>query len=345
MRLYKRKNRNSESWTVVYPVNGKPTTRSFGSQKKMAEIFLKDIELKALRGEFGLVEENSSVSQFIPRYVEYCKTNKSTHTYKVDLARVGIFQKYLQERGISKLKEIQPALMEEYKTLLLKTSKPKTVNNHLVLIKAMLNKAVEWKNLKSNPLKDVKKLKDTGLRQPRYFTNAEINKLLELAKPLIKKVIKILLYTGMRRSEFVYLTWEDVDFENKLITVQSKPDSGFHPKSYNPRSIPMHEELEKLLMDLPQSGRYVFDNGNNKPLHTPDYYTDEFGKLLKKADIKGANLHSLRHTFASNLVMAGIDLRTVQELLGHSSVQVTERYAHLSPDHRAKAVEVLNFEA
>jgi len=68
-------------------------------------------------------------------------------------------------------------------------------------------------------------------------------------------------------------------------------------------------------------------------------------KLLRRAEIAGANLHTLRHTFASNLVMGGVDLRTVQELLGHSTIKVTEEYSHLSPDHRSRAVEVLDFEA
>jgi integrase len=181
------------------------------------------------------------------------------------------------------------------------------------------------------------------LREPRYFSKVEIDKILSVASPYMKKVIKILLYTGIRRSELVFLTWDDVDFTNKRIIIQSKP--GFHTKSYKPRSIPMNKELERTIMDLPQKGKFIFDKGNGEPLYTPDFYSAEFRKLLIEADIKGATLHSLRHTFASHLVMKGVDLRTVQELLGHSTIKVTECYSHLSPDHRSRAVEVLNFEA
>ena len=147
----------------------------------------------------------------------------------------------------------------------------------------------------------------------------------------------------MRRSELVYLTWDDIDFLNKLITVQSKPETGFHPKSHRPRSIPINPDLEQLILDLPQKGKYLFDDGKGKPLHCKDYYTKQFEKILKKAEVKNANLHTLRHTFASNLVMAGVDLRTVQELLGHSTIKITERYAHLSPDHKTRAINVLKF--
>jgi site-specific recombinase XerD len=106
----------------------------------------------------------------------------------------------------------------------------------------------------------------------------------------------------------------------------------------------MNKELEQLFLDLPPCEKYVFDNGKGEPLHCPDYYTKEFIKILEKAEIRGGCLHTLRHTFASYLVMAGVDLRTVQELLGHSTVKVTEQYSHLSPDHRTRAVGVLNFE-
>lgn len=106
----------------------------------------------------------------------------------------------------------------------------------------------------------------------------------------------------------------------------------------------MNPELQKLFMDLPQQGKFVFDDGKDRPLHQPDTYTTRFSRLTKKAGIVDAPLHSLRHTFASHLVMGAVDLRTVQALLGHSTLMVTEQYSHLSPDHRAKAVGVLDFE-
>lgn len=289
------------------------------------------------------MQENGSVKEFFQEYTEYCRLHKSQHTYEVDLGRIAMLETFLKERGIKRLRDISPILIENYRTKLLGDCKPKTANHHIALIKAMLNKAIEWKYLKSNPLKNFKKLKETNLREPRFLSETEINKLLGLANPLMQKVIRILLYTSMRRSELVYLTWEDIDFDNKRIIVQSKPESGFHPKSYKPRSIPMNEELEKLMMDLPQHRKYVLDNGKGEPLHTPDYYTAGFEKLLKKAGIIRANLHTLRHTFASYLIMAGVDLRTVQELLGHSTVKVTEKYSHLSPDHRSRAVSKLDF--
>jgi site-specific recombinase XerD len=96
-------------------------------------------------------------------------------------------------------------------------------------------------------------------------------------------------------------------------------------------------------MDIPQVGRFVFDNCRNQPLYIPNSYYREIAKIYRKASIEDANMHTLRHTFASHLIMQGVDPRTVQEYLGHSSIQVTEKYSHLSKSHKRQAIEVLNF--
>ncbi|MCJ7645574.1 site-specific integrase [bacterium] len=195
-----------------------------------------------------------------------------------------------------------------------------------------------------NPLKDVKLLKNANVRELRYLTLEEIEKILSIADPLMQKVITLLLNTGLRRAELTCLQWEDIDFQSRLIKVQSKSECGFHPKNYKARSIPMNAEAERILLDLPQRGKYVFDNGHNMPLHDETWFWKRFSKILKKAGIRNACMHTLRHTFASYLVMSGVDLSTVQELLGHSSIKVTECYSHLSPDHRMRAVKRLRFE-
>jgi len=309
----------------------------------MAELFLKDVELKMLRGELKLVDDNITFKDFLSRYVEYSKVNKSRKTLIVDMSRWRKFSAFVEEKGIVKLKDITPELIEKYKHKRLQTSSAGHFNHDLALIKAMLNKAVEWRCLRENPLQHFKCLKNDHVREVRYLTFAEIEGILTLADPLMQNVIRILLNTGMRRGELVYLEWEDIDFQNKSIKVQAKPETGFHPKSYNSRSIPMNAEVEKILMDLPQRGKYVFDDGENRPLHHGMWYWRHFNEILKKAGIKNACLHTLRHTFASYLVMSGVDLRTVQELLGHSTIRMTERYSHLSPDHRTRAIQALRF--
>lgn len=340
MRVYLR----GRSWCVDYAVDGKRIRKSFGRQKKVAELFLMNIEVKKAKGEeLSPKYESIPLSDFITKYLEYSKQNKSEGTYRTDLSRIRIFEKFLKEKGIQKLEDITQELVEEFKSVTLQRSSAATFNRYLEMIKAMLNKAVAWRHLKENPLEDFKKMKITNARQVRFFTSEEISAILDKATPFMEKAIKILLYTGMRRSELVYLTWDDIDFRNKLITVQSKPEVGFHPKSHRPRSIPIHPELEQLLLDLPQRGKYVLDNGKNEPAHCRDYCSDRFARILKETGIRNAKLHTLRHTFASNLVMAGVDLRTVQELLGHSTVKMTERYAHLSPDHKTRAVKLLKF--
>jgi integrase len=339
MRVFKR----GKFWYADYRVDGKRKMKSFGRQKKMAELFLKDVELKQMRGELKLVNDNIRFKDFLLKYLEYSKINKSKSSFMTEISKWRRVSEFLEEKGVVKLRDITPELIEQFKGRMLQTITVVTFNNYLAFIKAMLNKAVEWRYLRENPLKQFKDLKNNNVREVRFLTEQEIEKILAIADPLMQKVITILLYTGLRRAELLNLEWDDIDFQNGLIKVQSKPESGFHPKSYKSRSIPMNAEVEKVLMDMPQRGKYLFDNGQNQPLHYDEWYWHRFKKILKRAGIKNACLHTLRHTFASYLVMSGVDLRTVQELLGHSSVKITECYSHLSPDHRTRAVQMLRF--
>ncbi len=283
--------------------------------------------------------------EFIKLYPERSKIDKAFHTYEVDFARLRRFQEFLKERGVFYLRGISLEVMEDFKRVLLENlnrpCSPQTFNKYLTLIKTMLNKAVLWKKLAKNPLVDFKKMKSRNARQVRHFDDLEIIRILNASDEFMQKVIKILLHTGLRRSELVYLEWDDIKLEDKLIHVQAKPEFGFHTKGDKARSIPINSELEDILNNLPVRGRFVFDNGKWKPLYCPDFYTDNFAKTLKKAGIANGNLRTLRNTFVSRLVMAGVDLTTVKELAGHASITTTMRYAHLSPDHKAKAVELL----
>ena len=340
MRVFKR----DKSWYVDYRVNGRRVKKSFGRQKALAELFLKDVELKLARGQLEIVDEFATWPEFLDRYLQYAKVTKSPSTVSKDLSRLKVITEFLSKRGVIKLKQIDCLLMEEFKAQVLKTCCPKTFNHHLDLIRTILNKAAEWKCLRSNSLVGFRRLKNSRDRQMRFLTSEEIQRVLGAADPFMRRAIMLFLNTGLRKSELVYIEWKDIDFENRILTVQAKPEFGFHPKSYKRRHIPINSTLEKLLLDLPQNGRFIFDDGGNHPLHHPDFYYKNLMRVYKKADVQGANLHTLRHTFASHLVMSGVDVRTVQELMGNSSIAITENYSHLSPVHRTRAVEMLKFD-
>ena len=172
---------------------------------------------------------------------------------------------------------------------------------------------------------------------PRHIEAVAIPGYLEQAKEVsleLHAAFMTALYAGLRRGELVWLEWEDVDFEAGLVYVRNKPG---HPlKDYEERSIPLHEELAEVLRELPRRSQWCFPSPTGVC-----WDVDNFSRLQRKAKVPG--FHAWRHTFASYLAMNGADVRTIQQLMGHSSLTTTERYMHVSPAHRERAINLLEF--
>ena len=137
----------------------------------------------------------------------------------------------------------------------------------------------------------------------------------------------------MRRSEILNLQWEDVDLKDGYIRVEET-------KNNEPRLIPINRELKETLnsMILNKNGDPLFNN-KGEPIKC---FRTAFEGAVERSEVERFTFHDLRHTFASNLVMAGVDIVTVQELLGHKSILMTKRYSHPTLEHKKRAVEKIN---
>ena len=247
--------------------------------------------------------------------------------------------------------------------------KATTINRRVTTLKAVINKAVEWGVIDANPLHSIRPLKIDHKARIRYLSQEEERRLREalderekelkagresgnawrgkrgydLFQSLeghfadyLKPMVILALNTGLRRGEVFNLTWREVDLAGRRLTVE-----GSGAKSGQTRHVPLNTESMDLLKEWHKQsqGEFVFPS----PV-TGEKFTNiknSWGLLRNKAEIHDFRFHDLRHTFASKLVMAGVDLYTVKELMGHSTIQMTERYAHLAPEHKAAAVELL----
>ena len=139
--------------------------------------------------------------------------------------------------------------------------------------------------------------------------------------------------TGLRKGELFNLRWSDLDFETKQITVRKAKGRRF-------RSVPMNRSASEILLTHPRHkiSAHIFHNPDGSPWKD---IQGSFNAALARAGLPRIRIHDLRHSFVSNLVMAGVDLRTVQELAGHRSISTTIKYAHLAPRRLSAAVEEL----
>src|SRR5262249_40675131 len=150
--------------------------------------------------------------------------------------------------------------------------------------------------------------------------------------------VALALHTGLRQGNEFRLTWPDVNFDTRMIRARQS-------KSGEDYFVPMNDELRTILRSLPSRLRslHVFPSeGGETPLDAKNYMHRVFVPALERAKIADFRWHDLRHTFASRLVMAGVDIRTVQELMGHRTLAMTMRYAHLTPAHKLDAVQRLS---
>ena len=231
--------------------------------------------------------------------------------------------------------EISRNKIESYRGERLKVVSATTVNKEIIKLAQLLDIAVERGAMAQNPARKIKRLRDLRERKPRALTKDEISRLLAAAKAekrlfhgMAYPIIATYLYTGMRREELVWLEWEDVDLKRRRITIQAKTD--FVTKSGKARVVGISTRLAKIAARIKRDGRYVF--GGASPLMKGDGIGHAFKKLAKKAGLPSSiTLHSLRHTYITHLMEAGVNPRRVQELAGHKIFETTWRYSHVLP--------------
>ena len=253
-------------------------------------------------------------------------------------ARIEYALKPLRQRfALKRLNNISTFEIEKYR----RDRKDKgrtdaTINRELQTLRHLFNKALAWEEVEHNPMRGVKLKREENARV-RFLTREEEDRLLEACGESLRAIVTAALNTGFRRSELLSLTWPDVDFDRGLITVQAA-----YAKNGERRSIPINRELRWVLEQLKAKAgdsTQVFLNTFGKPYKLVSTVFDE---AVERAGMEDFHFHDLRHTFASRLVMAGVDLRTVQVLMAHKTINMTLRYSHLAPDHLKKAIESLN---
>ena len=318
-------------WIDYYLPCSRRRRERIGPWKKLAEEVLAKKKAEIAENKFLDKVKMPKIifKDFAKEYLEWCRINNKHPQTKEH--RVKLLNDHFGEKLLT---DISPLDVEKYKMLRKQKVKTETVNKELTILRHMLNKAKEWGLLfKENPCTSVKWFKKAPGRL-RFLDREEITRLLYSCEGYLKDMVQIALNTGMRKGEILNLRTEDVDINFSLIHVRdSKTGQG--------RDIPINSNLlvicERLKKDA--KGEYIFENTETgKPF---DDVKKSFHSALKKAEINGATFHTLRHTFASHLVMEGVDLPTVASLLGHRDISMTMRYAHLTPDHRKIAVEKL----
>lgn len=217
---------------------------------------------------------------------------------------------------------------------------PATVNKEL----AMLSAAINAYNLAHaaaipNPASHAKLPEPHGI--VRWITRDEAQRLIAAASPPVADFIRIGIYTGLRAEALMSLEWSDIDFDRGLIIVRPNPTPRAKPRA---RSIPIHPTCRDGLLSCRMrclESRYVFCSEGD-PGRRILSYKKGFAAACRRAQIADFRIHDLRHTFASWLVIAGRPLAEVRDLLGHSSIRQTERYAHLAPENLRSAIESLS---
>ncbi len=218
----------------------------------------------------------------------------------------------------------------------------KSITNQLAVLRRMLAVAVEWGRIPHMPGAKWQ------LRAPAppfdFLTFDEAPRLVEGARGMWRVMILVALRTGLRHGELLALRWQDVDLvAGRLMVRQALSGKKIDtPKNGRSREVPLSDEtIATLKAHRHLRGEYVFSDEKG---HLLTRYACKWPlwAACKHAGLRLIGWHALRHSFASHLVMRGAPLKAVQELLGHADITMTMRYAHLSPDARRDAVQLLD---
>lgn len=327
--LYKR----GQTFWLKWYKDGKAHYESLKTKdKKQATLLCNAKEIELRTGKNPIPKEDMNFTEFSETYLDW-----HGHEHPDSHQRVAqIIRTYLQPSfGFLRMGSLDSMAVEKWKQKRRmqrnkegKTPAVETVNKELRTLRAVVNKAVEWDVLGKNPIRGVKEIRGPESKPKNFYTAEELLAVYKV-DDLHAAIWKLLANTGMRRSEAMNLTWDYV-LDNHVRVVSTEEA---RTKNMKWRDIPISPGCCEALNELWRQAEDEFV--------LPRVHKASLTRAFKKAvdrSVRRGNLHDLRHTFISHLVMQGVPLRTVQVLAGHSSIRVTEGYAHLAPNHMVSAV-------
>jgi integrase len=328
MAVYQR----SGKWYADFYIGGATgrRVRRSAPSRELAKELEREWKTREFRGE-SLEEatEHISLHNLIGKYRKLHESGNALSTRKRDDL---VFAKAKNTLGNPMLAELTLRHFEEYKADRLETVKPGTVNLELRVLRSLFTRAVEWGYLKDNPVRLVRQLR-IDQKEPRFLTLDESRKLIEAADGQMKTFVALALHTGLRRGELVDLQWDDISLRKRELRVRRSKGKRFRVVPLNKIA---HQHLAKNARHA--SSPFVFHRSSGNQwveMRKP------FWKALDRAGLPRIRIHDLRHSFISNLIASGVDVRAAQELAGHRDIQTTMRYAHLAPGRLRASVDVL----
>lgn len=333
VQVYRREDIPSKPWAINYRLpSGKRVRKIVSHRKDLAQIVAQQVEMELNRGNYD--PQFMTVDDFYDEFLASVSTRseKTVRLYRLTGRR------FCDLFGDCFLTQITAAHVEEFLAALRHLA-PATQTRYFRELSVAMNSAVKRGYLPRSPCAAVRAPR-VPKNPPRLLEGEDVLKLLKSVEGTpYHGLLTTAAYTGLRREELVWLEWEDVDLKRRQIYVRNKPD---HPlKDHEARTVPITKLLIDVLKGLPRNGQWVFTSPEGKRWNSANL-SRRVAPLFRKVGIAGA-FHTLRHAYASHLVMAGVDLPTVQKLLGHSSITTTMIYAHVAQDHVRTQVEKLRY--
>jgi integrase len=355
MRLYKR----SGIYYLTYQsTTGKQVRKSLNTHdKQIAEQKRAKLELDLHEARLFGKEPARSFKELIVNYLE---SKQHTRGFRRLQYACKALLGHFEDSDVTQLRESH---IEQYVALRSKTVSHGTIRREVGTLSAAFNHVIKKHNWQiGNPCSKAEKPKNPNGRT-RYLTHTEVTTLLRVSEvpvdptgrpltsqfksPVLRDFIELALNTGCRKGELLNLRWEHVDFSARLLYLETT-------KSGNSQTVPINEAARQVLVrrqrlradvcpDTPWVFFHITPTRNTKVGDRVKDVRKSFSTACSRAGIENFRIHDLRHTFASWLVREGVPLYEVSKLLRHSSIQMTERYTHLAPDHLHDAVANLGF--
>jgi integrase len=329
-------------YVIDYYASGKRHREKVSLLLGEAQKRLADVKAKAKSGDYipQSIKRKITLETIISAY----RKNREGNGYyeRSEKYHLGMLEGSL---GKKRLCEITPQVIEDFRkqrqnepTKNGKQRSDTTINRELEILRRLLNKAVLNEQLEKNPFIRFKELNEKIFFQEKLRLSClkedEIRKLLEVSPVHLQRIIKGAILTGLRKGDLLKIKWSDLNLVQGQLTYYEQKKGEKIPKIKY-----LCQDMLDLLMKMPNKNEYVFLGPDGKPLKN---VSRSFKTALRKAEIKDFRFHDLRHTSASHLLMRGASLKEVQEHLGHSSISMTERYAHLSREFQKQKAQRLN---